>query len=103
MSYFCQYNVTNTPWTEFDSNPTKSITAVHFGETYQLTPPSLATPSILSFLTLVNTLGEVVGYATPVLPSRFPPHSSFEWDCEWARCFRLTQTEYDKVFFSPGR
>jgi hypothetical protein len=102
-----QYNVTSTPWTIFysDYRPANPTSVVHYSELYQITPPPLTIPAILSYLTLVNGMGDGVGFAnaTPLPPSHFLSYSSSEWDCEWARCFGLHKTEYDKVVFTPRR
>lgn len=99
-----KYDVSNTPWTEFypHYNQAKSIYMLHYCEWYKLTPPPLTVPAILSFLALVNAMGEGVGYATPTPPSHSSSEWDCEWDCEWARCFSLNQTACDKVAFIPG-
>lgn len=104
-----QYDLTHPSWIDFApvSTAIKSKTVIYYSEAWQLAPPPLATPAILSYLTLVNQLTDGVGH-TPLTPS----HSSLvirrshEWECEWGRCLSLGQPECDKVLtdsFRPGR
>ncbi|KAG6889688.1 hypothetical protein C0995_015436 [Termitomyces sp. Mi166 len=104
-----KYELTNPVWHQFvpgPSNP-KADYIDYLSEKRRLVPPPLATPAILSFLTLLNKLTEGVGYTTPMPPSH---PSSFrqeklEWECEWQRCVILGQGDFDNILtyaFQPG-
>lgn len=80
----------------------------YLSEQRRLVSPPLATPAILSFLTLVNKLAEGIGYNTPMPPShpKFLQQEEPEWECEWQRCVVLGQGEFDNILtdaFRPGR
>ncbi|KAG6879780.1 hypothetical protein C0992_011825 [Termitomyces sp. T32_za158] len=103
------YKLTNPAWHQFIPGPSV-FTEKHveyLSEQRRLVPPPLATPAILSFLTLVNKLAEGIGYNAPMPPS----HPSFlqqkepEWECEWQRCVILGKGEFDNILtdaFRPG-
>ncbi|KAF8064294.1 hypothetical protein FPV67DRAFT_1504325 [Lyophyllum atratum] len=104
-----KYELTNPAWDHFVPGPRfpQSSPVEYYSESCLLPPPPLATPAILSFLTLVNKLAEGVGYSTPLPPSH--PSSiiqeQLEWECEWERCRNLGLPEYDNILtdsFRPG-
>ncbi|KAF8628574.1 hypothetical protein AX17_005970 [Amanita inopinata Kibby_2008] len=104
-----QYHLTGLPWIEF--RPTQPVmnpsSVVYYSQKLQLEPPPLATPAILSFLTLVNTLAEDSAYPTPLAPSTYPPirNNSLEWECEWGRCVnagKRLRNEASLISFKPG-
>ncbi|KAF9555742.1 hypothetical protein CPC08DRAFT_820884 [Agrocybe pediades] len=95
------YDLTNVPWTDFepslrDERPSADV--VLYGESIQIVPPPLATPAILSFLTLVNSARSI-----PLTPSDAPlPDQPYrEWDSEWARCFVKPKRDITECF-RPG-
>ncbi|KAF5375424.1 hypothetical protein D9615_007937 [Tricholomella constricta] len=104
-----KYQLTNPAWDHFVPGPRspKPRPVEYYSETCLLPPPPLATPAILSFLTLVNRPAEGVSYSTPLPPS----HAScvtpekLEWECEWERCRSLGEGEFDNILtksFRPG-
>ncbi|RDB17639.1 hypothetical protein Hypma_001088 [Hypsizygus marmoreus] len=107
-----KYDLTNPSWDRFLPAPRypqpKPVT--YYDQPCIISPPPLATPAILAFLTLVNKLAEGVGYSTPLPPSHpsaIVPivRHQLEWECEWERCLSLGQPEYDKFLtaaFRPG-
>lgn len=84
--------------------PTSSK-VVYYCEEFRVEPAPLATPAILSFLTVLNQVAEDNPYPTSMSPStRYPITSSLEWECEWNRCINISERE--NVFsssFRPGR
>ncbi|KAH0579994.1 hypothetical protein J132_09360 [Termitomyces sp. J132] len=104
-----KYELTNPAWHQFVPEPRipKMDYIEYLSEKRCFVPPPLATPAILSFLTLVNELTEGVGYTTPVPPSH--PSSlqqeKLEWECEWQRCVIVGQGDFDNILtdaFRPG-
>ncbi|KAF8999854.1 hypothetical protein BDQ17DRAFT_1360555, partial [Cyathus striatus] len=79
----------------------------YYGKMCDFTPPPLATPAILSFLTLVNKLSQSVTTAVPLPPSDGPVLSdpTSEWSCEMYRCLSLGSGKFSKFLtksFKPG-
>ncbi|KAG6820260.1 hypothetical protein H0H93_003268 [Arthromyces matolae] len=106
-----KYELTNPPWHQFvpKSRIPRTASIDYFSQHPHLAPPPLATPAILSFLTLVNKLAEGVGYSTPIPPSVSPSHlrlrDKAEWECEWQRCVILGRGNFDNILtdaFKPG-
>jgi|ERR1700722_20350374 len=110
-----QYNLTSPSWVDFTptSSPDPSETVTHYGEPLSLIPPPLATPAILSFVTLLNMVSPfslglgAVGISNlyvPIIPSVWP-RDSCEWECEWERCCSLGQAKFCNLLtgsFRPG-
>ena len=77
-----------------------------------LSPPPLAAPAVLSYLSLATrpaTGTDAVKPLSPLVPSSVSPQvcMSSEWDCEWERCRRLAGTggptsESPTGTFKPG-
>ncbi|EGO28705.1 hypothetical protein SERLADRAFT_446117 [Serpula lacrymans var. lacrymans S7.9] len=99
-------------WAEFipeeQSNSHSSVT--HFSETYQLTPPPLAAPAILSFFTFAVQLSgplQQMVYKAPHAPSAsvLITGQSYEWESDWQKCMNLGQARYSNTFsgaYIPG-
>ncbi|KIL64648.1 hypothetical protein M378DRAFT_78064 [Amanita muscaria Koide BX008] len=85
-----QYHLSLYPWTDFlPYRPrSQSSTTTYYSEELHVEPAPLATPAILSFLTLVNKMAEDNAYPTSSNPSTYLPmkNNSLEWECEWGRC-----------------
>ena len=68
-----------------------------YAEYPSLSPPPLAAPAILSYLTLdprSPTNADALHPLSPLVPSSVPSvRVSSEWDCEWERCKRLAGHE----------
>jgi hypothetical protein len=65
-----------------------------YGEYPSLSPPPLAAPAVLSYLSLAprpSTGLDALKPMSPLVPSSVDPQvaMSSEWDCEWERCKRL--------------
>ncbi|KAL0952617.1 hypothetical protein HGRIS_006868 [Hohenbuehelia grisea] len=108
-----KYNLTSPSWIEFVPKPHlgSSKNTMYYLGSHPLTPPPLAAPAILSFLTLVNKMLEspsTLGYAAVTRPSISPslgPCRSLEWECEWGRCISLGQAYFNKFLtdsYKPG-
>ncbi|KAG1773325.1 hypothetical protein EV702DRAFT_1243719 [Suillus placidus] len=74
----------------------------HYSNSYKLTPPTMAIPAILSYLSLV---GPLVGptrvvYKGPHAPNSFPSslNQSLEWDADWQRCMNLAENPLSSQF-----
>jgi hypothetical protein len=77
-----------------------------------LSPPPLAAPAVLSYLSLAtrpSTGADTVKPWSPLVPSSVSPQvcMSSEWDCEWERCKRLAgihgpTSESPSGTFKPG-
>ncbi|KAG0706198.1 hypothetical protein DFH29DRAFT_980491 [Suillus ampliporus] len=100
------YNICRTPWTDFVPRscllePTR---VNHYSNSYHLTPPTMATPAILSYITLMGSLigSTRVVYKGPHTPNSFPSslNQSLEWEPDWRRCTNLAQTPLTSQF--PG-
>jgi hypothetical protein len=77
---------------------------VHYSEAHKFKTPPLATPAILSFLTLVNLKSKQIDFSSP-LEMPMKPESN-EWEYELGRCLSLSRPEFDKDLtesFRPGR
>src|SRR5215472_7331595 len=83
----------------------------YYGKPCGLAPPPLATPAVLSFLTLYHAMhgpGLFQTHTNPFnvsAPMSTFPRRSLEWDCEWERCRSLGRPLYDRVLtrsFRPG-
>ncbi|TFK36576.1 hypothetical protein BDQ12DRAFT_654308 [Crucibulum laeve] len=103
-----RYNLTTPSWLEFAPRLCHEIPTVvqYYGTSYKLTPPPLATPAILSFLTLVNKMSQGSECAIPLTPSNpTVVHKIDEWQCEWERCISLGNGTLDRILtdsFKPG-
>jgi hypothetical protein len=107
-----QYNLTSPSWVDFIPAPGTGVSphnVVHYGESRRLTPPPLATPAILSFLTLISLLSPYTaglgGVHIPLVSPVVVAHDSSEWECEWERCCNLGQANFGNVLtnsFRPG-
>ena len=68
-----------------------------YAEYPSLSPPPLAAPAVLSYLSLDprSTNVDALHPLSPLVPSSVPPQLrvSSEWDCEWERCKRLAGNE----------
>jgi len=69
-----------------------------YAEYPSLSPPPLAAPAVLSYLSLVprySTNVDGLHPLSPLVPSSVPPQVrvSSEWDCEWERCKCLSGNE----------
>ncbi|KAF9458704.1 hypothetical protein BDZ94DRAFT_74376 [Collybia nuda] len=103
-----KYDLTRPSWVDFApvTSAIKAKAGIYYSEAWRLTPPPLATPAILSYLTLVNQLTDGVRH-TPLTPSHSSVviRRSHEWECEWGRCLSLGQPDCDKLLtdsFRPG-
>ncbi|KAK2460389.1 hypothetical protein APHAL10511_007554 [Amanita phalloides] len=104
-----QYRLSLYHWTDFSPTRLKptSLKVVYYSEELLIEPTPLATPAILSFLTLVKGMVEDRAYPTPLAPSTHPLtfNSSLEWECEWGRCINTGTRENNKPLsgsFKPG-
>ncbi|TFK71191.1 hypothetical protein BDN72DRAFT_817787 [Pluteus cervinus] len=107
-----KYELASPSWVDFipESRPRDPQYITHYEQPCQLFVPPLATPAILSYLTLISLVADKVGCQTPVAPSTATcrskqPQQSREWECEWGRSLSLAQDEYDRVpsdSFRPG-
>ncbi|KAK0440161.1 hypothetical protein EV421DRAFT_812487 [Armillaria borealis] len=106
-----RYHLTSPSWLDFipPPHPHESNEIIHYSEIYRIKAPPLASPAILSFLTLVNRMLGSPEFATSI--EREPPvllqrsTTGTEWECEWGRCMNLGQPSFDKVLmmsFTPG-
>ncbi|KAJ7222213.1 hypothetical protein GGX14DRAFT_662881 [Mycena pura] len=99
-----KYPLTDPSWVDFlPESPQHSTHTVRFPEAHQLKTPPLATPAILSFLTLVNLKAKLIDFSShldlPVQPE------SNEWEYELGRCLSLSRPEFGQVLtdsFRPG-
>ncbi|KAG1797086.1 uncharacterized protein HD556DRAFT_1233823 [Suillus plorans] len=99
-----KYNICHTPWEDFipRSCLLEPTCINHYSNPYQLTPPTMAIPAILSYLSLV---GPLVGPARAVYkglhtPNGFPPslNQSLEWEADWQRCINLAKSPLASQF-----
>ncbi|KAF8626660.1 hypothetical protein AX15_004751 [Amanita polypyramis BW_CC] len=91
-----QYHLSLYPWADFLPTRSRSASKItYYSRESQLEPVPLATPAILSFLTLVNKVAEDSAYPSPLTPSAFPliTNNSLEWECEWGRCINIGERE----------
>ncbi|KAH7911286.1 hypothetical protein BJ138DRAFT_1006932 [Hygrophoropsis aurantiaca] len=106
-----RYDICWPDWAHFvpPSQPTPSSSVSHYSDIYHLTPPPLATPAILSYLTFAIQLS-IPARATDFKPRYAPPsipslaHSS-EWEPDWQRCVNLGRAAYGSAFsgaYTPG-
>jgi hypothetical protein len=100
-----QYPLTDPSWVNFlPEYPQHPISIVRYSEAHQLKTPPLATPAILSFLTLVNLKAKLIDFSSHLdLPMK--PESN-EWEYELGRCRSLSRPEFDNGLtqsFRPGR
>jgi len=107
---YAQYQICSPSWTEF--MPTawtgNSILPLLYSERQSLSPPPLALPAILSFLTLINK------FPADIMPTldftKWSGTFNFsrqgvDWHNEWERCLSLGQAsfhEYPSGAFTPG-
>ncbi|KAJ7630089.1 hypothetical protein DFH06DRAFT_1480171 [Mycena polygramma] len=101
-----QYPLTDPSWVGFrpDSpQPQPPTHTVHYSGEHQLKTPPLATPAILSFLTLVNLKAKLIDFSSHLeVPTK--PESN-EWEYELGRCLSLSRPEFDNGLtqsFRPG-
>ncbi|KAG1740669.1 hypothetical protein EDB19DRAFT_1708301 [Suillus lakei] len=101
-----KYNICHTPWKDFipRSCPHEPTHIHHYSNSYHLTPPTMAIPAILSYLSLVGPLlGPTrVVYKGPHTPNSFTfsLNQSFEWEADWQRCMNLAKNPLAGQF--PG-
>ncbi|KAJ7454954.1 hypothetical protein B0H11DRAFT_2068347 [Mycena galericulata] len=99
-----KYPLTDPSWVNFlPRSPPHTTNIVHYSEAHQLKTPPLATPAILSFLTLVNFKAKLIDFSSPP-PIPIKPESH-EWEYELGRCLSLSRPELDKGLtqsFRPG-
>jgi hypothetical protein len=84
-------------------SPQHATHIVHYSEAHQLKTPPLATPAILSFLTLVNLKAKLIDLSHLDIPMKA---QSNEWEYELGRCLSLSRPEFDNGLtesFRPGR
>ncbi|KAJ7730263.1 hypothetical protein DFH07DRAFT_849222 [Mycena maculata] len=99
-----KYPLTDPSWVNFlPESPESSTKAGGYSEAHQLKTPPLATPAILSFLTLVNLKAKLIDFSSPLeMPMKA---ESNEWEYELGRCLSLSGPEFDKGLtqsFRPG-
>jgi hypothetical protein len=100
-----KYPLTDPSWVNFlpeSSQPSTHI--VHYSEAHQLKTPPLATPAILSFLTLVNLKAKLIDFSQSHLDMPMKAESN-EWEYELGRCLSLSRPEFDNGLtesFRPG-
>ncbi|KAH7927562.1 hypothetical protein BV22DRAFT_1006674 [Leucogyrophana mollusca] len=106
-----RYEICWPDWAHFVPPPqTSDSTAIsHFSEIQRLTPPPLATPAILAYLTFAIQLSIPVRGAAPKFPYSPPTGPSLmqsrEWEPDWQRCINLGQSPYGGEFsgaYMPG-
>ncbi|KAK7055506.1 hypothetical protein R3P38DRAFT_2847440 [Favolaschia claudopus] len=104
-----KYPLTDPSWVSFIPSPPPCPADVISPENenkqiMQLKTPPLATPAILSFLTLVNLKARFIDIASHLdLPMKA---ESNEWEYEMGRCLSLSRLDFDKggltESFRPG-
>ncbi|KAJ7699321.1 hypothetical protein B0H17DRAFT_306909 [Mycena rosella] len=99
-----KYPLTDPSWVNFlPESPEHATHIVHYSEEHQFKTPPLATPAILSFLTLVNLKSKAIDFPSHIeLPVKA---ESNEWECELGRCLSLSRPEFDNGLtesFRPG-
>ncbi|KAF9484156.1 hypothetical protein BDN70DRAFT_826067 [Pholiota conissans] len=95
------YNLTAVPWTEFESTPVLNQFPAYttlYSERLELDPPPLATPAILSFLSLINKKRSI---PLPPCDAVLPEYPFQEWDSEWGRCLSKPRKDFSNCF-RPG-
>ncbi|KAG2039047.1 hypothetical protein BDR03DRAFT_952673 [Suillus americanus] len=99
-----KYDICHTPWEDFvpKSCLLEPTCINHYSNSYQLTPPTMAIPAILSYLSLVGPLlGPTrVVYKGPHTPNNFPSslNQSLEWEADWQRCMNLAENPLASQF-----
>ncbi|KAH9001893.1 hypothetical protein EDB86DRAFT_3063635 [Lactarius hatsudake] len=95
-----EYPVCRPAWADFVPDHTVGRCALPpaYAEYPSLSPPPLAAPAVLSYLSLAprsSTNVDALHPLSPHVPSSVPPPErvSSEWDCEWERCKRLAGNE----------
>ncbi|KAF7369815.1 hypothetical protein MVEN_00314200 [Mycena venus] len=100
-----KYPLTDPSWVNFlPESPQPSTHIVHYSEAHQLKTPPLATPAILSFLTLVNLKAKLIDLSQSHLDIPLKAESN-EWEYELGRCLSLSRPEFDNGLtesFRPG-
>ncbi|KAJ7827891.1 hypothetical protein B0H14DRAFT_3719942, partial [Mycena olivaceomarginata] len=98
-----KYPLTDPSWVNFlPESPQHATHIVHYSEAHQLKTPPLATPAILSFLTLVNLKAKLIDLSHLEIPMKA---ESNEWEYELGRCLSLSRPEFDNGLtesFRPG-
>ncbi|KAJ6492926.1 hypothetical protein C8R47DRAFT_427049 [Mycena vitilis] len=99
-----KYPLTDPSWVDFrPDSPQPPTHTVHYSGEHQLKTPPLATPAILSFLTLVNLKAKLIDFSSHLeVPTK--PDSN-EWEYELGRCLSLSRPEFDHGLtesFRPG-
>ncbi|KAG2130356.1 hypothetical protein DEU56DRAFT_815559 [Suillus clintonianus] len=100
-----KYDICQIPWEAFvpRSCLLEPTSIQHYSNSYHLTPPTMAIPAILSYLSLMGPLvGPTrVAYKGPHhAPNSFPSSlsQSLEWEADWQRCINLAQTPLTSQF-----
>ncbi|KAJ7146189.1 hypothetical protein C8R44DRAFT_690496 [Mycena epipterygia] len=99
-----KYPLTDPSWVNFlPESPQDSTHIVHYSEEHHLKISPLATPAILSFLTLVNLKARLIDFSSPLeMPIRAERN---EWEYELGRCLSLSRPEFGNGLtesFRPG-
>ncbi|KAJ7270648.1 hypothetical protein B0H12DRAFT_1229147 [Mycena haematopus] len=99
-----KYPLTDPSWVNFlPESPQHSTHFIDYSEAHQLKTPPLATPAILSFLTLVNLKANNMDFASHLdMPMKA---ESNEWEYELGRCLSLSRPAFDNGLtesFRPG-
>ncbi|KAG2151014.1 uncharacterized protein EDB93DRAFT_316413 [Suillus bovinus] len=99
-----KYNICHTPWENFvpRSCLLEPTCINHYSNSYRLTPPTMAIPAILSYLSLVGPLvcPTRVAYKGPCTPNGFSTslNQSLEWEADWQRCINLAKNPLTSQF-----
>ncbi|KAI9435814.1 hypothetical protein H4582DRAFT_2168347 [Lactarius indigo] len=94
-----EYPVCRPAWADFVPDQVgRCALPPAYAEYPSLSPPPLAAPAVLSYLSLAqrsSTNVDALNPLSPLVPSSVPPlvRVSSEWDCEWERCKRLAGIE----------
>ncbi|KAF8192796.1 hypothetical protein K438DRAFT_1829685 [Mycena galopus ATCC 62051] len=99
-----KYPLTDPSWVNFlPESPQDSTHKIHYSKAHQLRTPPLATPAILSFLSLVNSKAGLMDLSSHVdMPMKA---ESNEWEYELGRCLSLGRPEFNTGLtesFRPG-
>ncbi|KAF7307869.1 hypothetical protein MKEN_01147400 [Mycena kentingensis (nom. inval.)] len=101
-----KYPLTDPCWVNFlPDSPQHSTPIVHYSEQHNLRTPPLATPAILSFLTLVNLKTRAFDFAAhmdlPLKPDS--DNGAHEWEFELGRCLSLSRPEFGSMLTESFR
>ncbi|KAF8879008.1 hypothetical protein CPB85DRAFT_1567699 [Mucidula mucida] len=107
-----RYQLAAPSWTEFfpSSRPASPEIVTHYSEAYHLSSPSMASPAILSFLSLIDRVEMSTTASDPTRRGNwgeklYKSSGSAKWDCEWHRCVNLGRGLLKKTLtsaFTPG-